>query len=146
MDNRIENMTDRKCMINIASLMATSSGEREEIIFSTEANYQVKDGKAYLRYEESEVSGMSGSKTLLKYDGKQVNIRRFGSVNSVLPIVVDEVMPTFYKTPYGEFSLQIKGHEINWNAIDKLDIIIRYTMMIEGNDEDTEITIHITES
>jgi len=132
-------------MINIASLMVTSSGEREEILFSTEASYQVKDGKAYLRYEESEVSGMAGSKTLLKYDGNQVNIRRFGSVNSVLPIVVNELMHTFYKTPYGEFSLQIKGHEIDWLTLGKLDIRIRYTMMIEGNEDDTEITIHINE-
>ena len=145
MDNRIENIAERKCMINIASLMVTSSGEREEILFSTEASYQVKEGKAYLRYEESEVSGMAGSKTLLKYDGNQVNIRRFGSVNSVLSIVVNELMHTFYKTPYGEFSLQIKGHEIKWVTLGKLDITIRYTMMIEGNEDDTEITIHINE-
>jgi uncharacterized beta-barrel protein YwiB (DUF1934 family) len=54
-------------------------------------------------------------------------------------------MHTFYKTPYGDFSMQIKGHEINWLSQDKLDITIRYTMIIEGNEDDTEITIHINE-
>ena len=141
MDNRI----DRKLFVEIVSEIISTDGDKEQMTLTTEAQYQVKDGKGYLRYEESELSGMEGSKMLLKHDDGAVNIRRFGTVNSVFVVEIDKDYETFYRTPYGEFLMNVIGKEVRWNESDKLDIFISYILLMEGNTESSLISISIKE-
>ncbi|MDK2867860.1 MAG: hypothetical protein PWP51_1769 [Clostridiales bacterium] len=141
MDNRI----DKRCMVEIRSTIVSSAGDRDEMVLSTQAQYQVKDGKGYLRYEESEISGMEGSKTLLKHDGDTVHIRRYGTVNSLFVIAENKPYETLYRTQYGEFLMQVVGRRVMWSDTDTLQIAIAYTLHMEGNEETSDITIEIRE-
>jgi uncharacterized beta-barrel protein YwiB (DUF1934 family) len=141
MDNRV----DRQCVIEIKSTIVTSSGEREEMVLTTQSQYQVKDGKGYLRYEESEISGMQGAKTLLKRDGDSVHIKRYGALNSLFIIEAGRQHETLYRTPYGEFLMQVEGKRTSWSDEGLLNIVVAYRLYMEGNDETSDITIEIRE-
>ncbi|MBE0451094.1 MAG: DUF1934 domain-containing protein [Clostridia bacterium] len=131
--------------VKIISKIKDSEGEVDEMTLFTQANYQRKSDKAYLMYEESELSGLEGTKTLLVYDGETVNIKRYGSVNSNLNIVMDENVENIYKTPYGVFVMHTIGKLIHWNDENGICIQMRYLLLIEGVGTQTEISIEIEE-
>ncbi len=134
-----------KKKIKVISTIQTSQGEKETIELFTEADYQIKAGKAYLRYSESEVSGMEGTRTMLVYDGASIKIKRFGTVNSEILIAQDITHEVVYRTPYGVFLMTTQGHEIKWQDHAALDIVMRYQLVTEGNAEHSEIEIQISE-
>jgi uncharacterized beta-barrel protein YwiB (DUF1934 family) len=131
--------------VKIISKIKDSEGEVNEMTLFTQATYQSKSDKAYLMYEESELSGLEGTKTLLVYDGETVNIKRYGSVNSNLNIVMDESIENIYKTQYGVFVMHTVGKLIHWNDEDGISIQMRYQLVIEGDGTETEISIEIEE-
>lgn len=131
--------------VKIISKIKDSEGEVNEMTLFTQATYQSKSDKAYLMYEESELSGLEGTKTLLVYDGETVNIKRYGSVNSNLNIVMDESIENIYKTQYGVFVMHTVGKQIHWNDEDGICIKMRYQLVIEGDGTQTEVSIEIEE-
>lgn len=136
---------DRHLMVEINSTIRSSEGEKEQMTLTTEAQYQVKEGKGYLRYEESAISGMEGSKMLLKHEDGKVIIRRYGSINTVFTVAIEEDYDTLYRTQYGEFLMKVIGREIKWLDDEKLDVFVVYTLLMEGNTETSEISISIKE-
>ncbi len=132
-------------LILVNSKITNSLGETEEMTLYAKAQSQVKEGVSYLIYDESEVTGMEGTKTMLRYDGKTLNIKRFGNVNSNLIIEPSEVHENHYKTPYGVFTMITKGNEIKWNE-NAIEIQIDYDLEIVGNDDKTRIIIEIREN
>lgn len=131
--------------IKVISSIQTSEGEKENIELFTEADYQVKAGKAYLRYSESQVSGMEGTRTMLVYDGECVKIKRFGTVNSEIIIAQDISQEVVYRTQYGVFLMTTLGRHIDWEESPKLAIEMHYQLITEGNPETSEIIIKINE-
>ncbi|MCD4712059.1 MAG: DUF1934 domain-containing protein [Clostridiales bacterium] len=131
--------------VKIISKITDSEGEVNEMTLFTEATYQSKSQKSFLMYDESELSGLEGTKTLLIYDGEKVNIKRYGNVNSNLGIIMDESVENIYRTQYGIFLMHTIGKQIHWNDEDGLHIKMRYQLIIEGDGTQTEVSIEIEE-
>lgn len=131
--------------VKIISKITDSEGEVNEMTLFTEATYQNKSQKSFLMYDESELSGLEGTKTLLIYDGEKVNIKRYGNVNSNLGIVMDESVENIYRTQYGIFLMHTVGKQIQWNDEDGIHIKMRYQLIIEGDGTQTEVSIEIEE-
>lgn len=136
-------MTETLILVN--SKITNSHGETEEMTLYAKAQFQIKEGVRYLIYDESEVTGMEGTKTMLRYDGIDLNIKRFGSVNSNLKITPEVVHENHYKTPYGVFTMITKGNVIKWQE-NPMAIQIDYDLEIVGNDEQTRVIIEIKEN
>ncbi len=131
--------------VKIISRIKDSEGEVNEMTLFTEATYQNKSQKSFLMYDESELSGLEGTKTLLIYDGEKVDIKRYGSVNSNLNIVMDESVENIYRTQYGIFVMHTIGKQIHWKDADGIQIQLRYQLVIEGDGAQTEVSIEIEE-
>lgn len=132
-------------LVRVNSKITNSLGETEEIILYANSKAQIKDENRYLIYEESEITGMEGTRTVLKYDGTHLTIKRFGTVNSNLRISPGEINENHYKTPYGVFTMITKGNLISWQEM-PLEIDIDYDLEIVGNDDKTRIIIEIREN
>ena len=62
----------------------TQDGEEEKVEFVTEALYR-RDEEGYsLEYNETEVTGMEGTVTLIHFRPKEISISRMGTNNSHL--------------------------------------------------------------
>ncbi len=131
--------------IKVSSQITNSLGETEELVLYANAQTQIKDENRYLIYEESEITGMEGTRTVLIYDKTHLTIKRFGNVNSNLKISPDETCENLYKTPYGVFTMMTKGHLIRWQER-PLEIDIDYDLEIIGNDDKTRMIIEIREN
>ena len=127
--------------IIVQSQITNSSGETDEMTLYTEATCRKDLRKTYVMYEETEISGMENMKTLLIYDGEQVQIKRFGQTDSVLTIKVDEVIENQYHTPYGMFIMSTRGRSIKWHFEQELDIELRYSLDIQGERSEVKIKI-----
>lgn len=131
--------------IKVRSLIEDSKGEVSEFVIFTEATFKKVGTKDYLMYDETEGSGLEGTKTLLTYDGDHVNIKRYGEVNSDLGIHMEMTRENFYRTPYGIFVMHTTGKRIDWESETLLRIHLTYTLFIEGEDGPSTVTIEIEE-
>ena len=127
--------------IIVQSNITNSSGETDEMTLYTEATCRKDLKKTYVMYEETEISGMENTKTLLIYDGEKVQIKRFGQTDSVLTIKVDEIMENQYHTPYGTFNMSTLGRSIKWHFEQELDIELCYSLDIQGDRSEIKIKI-----
>lgn len=130
--------------ITVFSHITDSTGEVNEMTLYTEATYKHEQKKAYLMYDETEISGLEKTKTLVSYDGKMVQIKRFGANSSLLKIEIDETHENLYQTPYGAFVMKTNGNSIHWNDEDGLAIDLNYQLDIEGDSNSpSEVRIKI---
>ena len=130
-----------KTHITVYSKIETVDGDVNEMTLYTEATYKHERNKAFLMYEETEVSGMEGTKTLLTYDGVRLQIKRYGQTNSLLRIEEDVEYENNYQTPYGTFIIKTIGESIVWDDSDRLAIELVYRLDL--NDEVSKVTIKI---
>ena len=61
-----------------------------------------RGGKYYIAYEESELTGLEGTKTTVKLDGKTVALIRTGTFPSHMLFAEDERHVGLYQTPIGQ--------------------------------------------
>ena len=127
--------------ITVYSIITDAVGEVDELTLYTEANYRHDSKKAYLMYEETEISGMENTRTLLIYDGEQVQIKRFGKTESLLSIRLGEIVENHYHTPYGMFHMSTMGRLIHWQLGDQLTIELAYSLDIQGERSEVRIKI-----
>lgn len=129
-------------MIKIASRIVQADADPQETTIFTEATYEKKQSKSFLMYEESELTGMAGTKTLLSYDGKLVTIKRFGNLKSTLRIEIGTGIDNRYQTPYGFMPMKTYGKIIKWEDAPKLHIQLVYELETEdGNKMEASIEI-----
>jgi len=121
-------------MIDIKSEIEQIDGEKQTIEMVTEADIYDKNGSVFIVYKESEVSGMEGSKTMLRIKGNVVTMTRFGATNSKIVFDVDHPMESLYQTPYGDFEMKVTTHKLE-SKIDPKDpsgyLEISYQMVLE---------------
>ena len=73
------------------------------------------EGGYKLSYQESELTGLEGTQTVFRVNGKQVTLTREGEVNSMM--VFEEGMRhlSLYETPYGALSVGINTRRMRAN-------------------------------
>lgn len=125
----------KNILVQINSNIDQHDGETHTIEMMSEGQAYEKNGHLYIVYEETEVSGMKGSKTVLKLDNGTVTMTRFGSNNSKMVFNEMHPMTSLYKTPYGDFEMTIETKSLNTD-IDLSSytgmIKIMYSMSLEG--------------
>jgi len=128
--------------IQVISKIEESNGDVNEMTLFTEATYKRVHKKAYLMYDETEVSGMINTKTLISFDGEIVQIKRVGALKSQLNIELDVMHENLYATPYGTFLMKTKGLEVIWHDTDIIDIELSYLLEIESDKQEVS-KVHI---
>jgi len=120
----------------IISVKGTQTANNDENIleFVTEGKYYKEDEAYYVTYDESEVTGMNGTKTTLKVMDGVVTLTRVGSVNSQFVFQQGQKHISYYDTEYGSFVIGILAKEVDVRIDDNGgEIRVGYELEIDNN-------------
>lgn len=129
-------------VIKISSEIKRLGDDPVVIDFTTEGKYYHRNGADYLVYQESEVSGMEGSKTSLKFKDGIITMKRIGSGGADMVFELDKRHASYYRTPYGVFDMEMATKKIN-NNLTFEDVSVKglleitYALVIKGLSEST---------
>lgn len=89
-------------MISLKTLQSIE-GEEEtnEIELQTKGKFSEKNGKFYVIYEESELTGFEDTTTTIKISPQDITMTRSGKFNSKMIFQQGEKRLCNYETPYG---------------------------------------------
>lgn len=121
----------------------------DEIELKTEGKYFEKENSKYLRYEETELSGLLGTTTEIEIKDDTVGLKRTGEHESSMFFEKDRRFQTSIQTPAGNIPLEIMTNEVNLNLKQNpfcMDIELEYSISLKGLFEGkNRITIKATE-
>ena len=82
-------------------------------------------GSYTVSYEETELTGLEGTTTVLHVDGPRITLRREGTVNSQMIFEEGRRHLSMYETPYGSLSVGIDTRRVKntvWESGGDLEI------------------------
>ncbi|MGN0985730.1 MAG: DUF1934 domain-containing protein [Candidatus Enterenecus sp.] len=84
-------------------------------------------------YQESELTGLEGTTTVVRIDGPRVTLLRQGAVNSQMVFEEGRKHLSMYETPYGALSVGINTHRMR-STVDEAggDLEIDYAIEIDN--------------
>ena len=134
---------NKKALISITSHYKASENDIIEV--QTPGEYFKKDNKYYAEYEETEISGMKGTTTILEINPEKVVLMREGTTTANMEFEKNNKYTTLYNTPYGVLELVISTRNIKVDIDDNGgDIYIDYDMSVAGQaSHNTELSINI---
>jgi len=101
-DKRSKVMIEYKPIkLHIKSSQTDGRGNSDNTEFYTEGRYYEEDGVGYLSYEESELSGMEGTTTILGIGREEATLARSGAINTSMLFRTGCETETIYNTVYG---------------------------------------------
>ena len=102
-------------IISINSLFSFEVGEEQQMEFTTDGYYFYEDDVGCLSYEETEVTGLEGTRTSLFVMPDQVVVDREGTVTSRM-VFKEGLKSAFqYATPFGSATMGINTRRITQN-------------------------------
>ncbi len=124
----------KRVMMKVNSVIRMKGEEDQVMELMTEGKYYEKNGSRYFLYEETEVSGMAGDKTMLKFSEGRVTMHRYGENNSELSFEEGKRFETLYNTPYGAFEMEVLASKVFFEVDDEGggSIELIYELSIKG--------------
>lgn len=121
--------------VSIHSVQQFDGCEPEEINLVTGARLYLRGGKYYISYDETELTGLEGTKTTVKMDGDFVSLIRSGTYPSHMLFQKDRRHVGLYHTPAGA-SVTVALHTSNiQNTIGANggELLIDYTLEMDNS-------------
>ena len=105
----------------------------DEMELVTEGRMICNDKGVLVSYQESELTGLQGTTTMLRINGPVVTLLREGTVNSQMVFEEGRRHLSMYETPYGSMSVGIHTRRVK-NTIGELggDLEIDYAIEIDN--------------
>lgn len=100
-------------IISIRGLQQTPDGPSDPITLVTAGRYYRRNGSYYISYEESELTGLQGTRTTLRVQPDEVKLIRTGTYPSELLFQQGKRQMSLYHTDYGDLSIVISTHNIH---------------------------------
>ena len=112
-------MLKKDVMIMVDSKKEHPDMDAEEMNFVTEGLYYKKDGHYYITYAESPVTGMEGTKTILKIEPDSVILIRSGTASSLMFFKKGRKHISGCNTEYGTVEFGVTASKLNVSMNDK---------------------------
>ncbi len=124
----------KEVMITIKGKQTSVQGEENNIEMVTEGKFYKKNDAYYIVYDESEITGMEGSTTTLKIEGKKISMKRFGNNTSKLIFEKGKKHVSDYETVYGDMVIEVttSNVDVNISDIGEGSINLAYRLGISG--------------
>ncbi len=100
---------------------STADGDTDRTEFMTEGELIWEGEVPCLNYEETEVSGMTGTTTTLRIEPEKVSVIRLGTINTMMEFEAGNSCMAVYKTPLGEVPMAIETRRIDIEKDDALN-------------------------
>lgn len=97
---------EHNVIISINSRTGEDGSDQMELVTEGHLDCRGKD-RFTIRYEETELTGLEGTTTMLHVDGGRVTLLREGTVNSQMVFEEGQRHLSMYETPYGALSVGI---------------------------------------
>ena len=118
----------KKAIISICSTQ--DIGEKEKIEVVTVGEFSINGDEFIATYDETEISGMEGTKTTLKIKGDKVVLHREGTTSTKMEFQKDNTQVALYNTPYGMLELKTSTKELDLDVNEKGgNISIKYHLI-----------------
>ncbi len=99
--------------ISIKGLQSYAGDEEDSNIeLVSECEFYKSDGVYFCEYEESEITGLGGTKTTIEIANDYVSLTRRGTVNSQMLFVPGRKTSSLYSMPFGELTIDIHTKEL----------------------------------
>ncbi len=119
-------------MISIVGTQAVRDEEPEKIELMTEGRMVEKNGKYYLSYDETAITGFGEGTTTLKMDGGQVTMLRQGVAESRMTFEEKETHIGKYQTPFGLLVMGARTKELRCRPGKSGSLYIEYTLDMDN--------------
>ena len=109
--------------------------EPESVEINTVGQFEIKDGRAEVTYEESEATGMSGSTTAISFLERDVGIVtmiREGAVSTALVFEANKRHHCLYKTPFMPFQICVHTLKVDNRLLSDRYLDLDYIVEIRG--------------
>jgi uncharacterized beta-barrel protein YwiB (DUF1934 family) len=133
-------INERRILMNNKVLISVKTtqyvdGQPETVELITEGQYR-KDGDEYFaEYDETEISGMEGTKTTLKIEDNTFSIIRQGTTTSNLVFKKGIKHTSIYNTPFGSLEVIVNPSKLSIDANeDGCNVQLEYKMEAAGFD------------
>ena len=94
--------------------------------------HEEEDGALVLTYEESELTGLEGTRTTLRIEGERVVMLREGELNTQMIFEEGRQHTSLYETPVGELTVDIQTSRLRHNLTDRGGVMeIKYSIAVE---------------
>ena len=124
--------------------------EEQEISLNTEGFMNLDGDRVELVYEESEITGMEGSRTSVVFDKSNsglVSMLRDGSVSTALVFEKGKRHHCVYNTPIMPFEICVRTLRVENNVLDEGRLKLDYIIEIRGaKAERTKFELEIKEN
>jgi len=125
---------DKNVIISLKGTQTANDQDAGFLELVTEGKYYKEDDAYYVTYDESDVTGMSGTKTTLKVMDGVVTLIRVGSVNSQFVFQQGQKHISYYDTEYGAFTIGVLANEVDVRIDDNGgEIRVGYQLEIDNN-------------
>lgn len=110
--------------------------EEEQMEFVTDGRFYTRGGRAYIIYDETELSGMEGCKTTIRVDDNSVRLKRSGEgFGSELYFEKGRRSSSVYQTPYGPMGVEVLTdyvrNDLNMEE-GRGSVAVQYQISLEG--------------
>lgn len=127
----------KEIMVKITGNQITDDGSEDKMEFVTEAQLYKRGEALYLIYEETELSGIPGCKTRLKFKGGQVQMKRIGEgigVGNEIHFEKGKRYTGLYDTPFGAIEMEVLTNKLENNLTEegKGQLDIDYSISLKG--------------
>lgn len=121
----------KEAVITIVSNASISDGDKIEVISPGE--FEIKKDLYRIKYEETELSGMEGTTTILTIKNDEVMLERIGTTETKMIFTEKDPTVSLYNTPYGMLELTIVTEKVDINIDENGGkLIICYDMAVAG--------------
>lgn len=121
----------KKAIISISSKQNNMDDSTIEVVTPGEF-YKDKDDYC-AEYNETEISGMEGTKTILRVSPEKFSLLRVGTTNAEMKFEKNNKAITIYNTPYGVLEMKIETLDLKINIDDfGGDILVNYNLVISN--------------
>lgn len=120
-------------VISVEGTQQDETGEEQRIELVTAGRYYRRQDTDYITYDESELTGLKGTTTLLKIYSDHVVLVRMGTIEQRQEFRTGERNLSTYVTPYGAMNMIVATSDLNIAVIQGIgQIVITYELEIEG--------------
>jgi Uncharacterized protein conserved in bacteria len=121
----------KNALISVKSIQDEKNEDSIEVV--TPGDFYNDSDKYYVEYDETEISGMEGTKTIFEINPKKFTLIRNGTTATKMEFEDKSENFVMYNTPYGMIEMKILTQELSINVNDNGgDVKIKYDMVLPG--------------
>ena len=105
-------MTDNVIISIKGKQLYTDAGADEMELVTAGELRREGEGRYTISYQETELTGLEGTTTVVQVDGPRVTLLREGSINSQMVFEEGQRHLSMYETPYGSLSVGVHTHRM----------------------------------